>query len=326
MNSGYRLRIGALLLIFLASFLFFHLPILVFPLVIKSRTKEIEEELKRLKAEHERRERSHSKAIASLSLKLDSLDWQIKLSEPFIKKQLFNLETRKGSIALEMEEQRGTELEDVGGGRNFESKEEIERWTNMIVFSPILGLENEKNTVVVFVPLTESLKERNILLRDLESMTPDTSLIKREEGNHIHFAERASKKIREYGHDERRIFTLNLRVARFQENRAIAIFEDNTHFVSILGNVARKNPTGVVSEILYPRHIIEWVKGCADATLVDSKSFNNDPLAFFLCEEALKLTSEGKRVDVMDVIVNNRFIRQKRHKLLIESLSTYGHI
>ena len=326
MNSGYRLRLCAALLISSVFFLLFNLPILAFPLVIKSRTKEIEDELKKLKAEHERRERSHSRAIASLSLKLDSLEWQIKLSEPFIKKQLFNLETRKGSIALEMEEQRGSELGNMGEGSDFESEEEVERWTNMIVFSPILALESEKNTVVVFVPLTESLKERNILLRDLESMTPDTSLIKREEGNHIHFAERASKRVREYGHDEKRIFVLNLRVARFQENRAIAIFENNMHFVSILGDIVRKNPAGVTSEILYPRHIIEWVKGCADATLVDSKSFNNDPLAFFLCEEALNLTSGGKRVDVLDIIVNNRFIHQKRHKLLIESLSTYGHI
>lgn len=326
MNSDYRLRIAGMLLISLALSLFLQIPILIFPLVIKSRTKELEEELKKLREEHERRERSHSKSIASLSLKLDSLEWQIKLFEPFIKKQLFNLETRKGSISLEMEEQRESEFGDMGGGGDFENEKEIERWTNMIVFSSILGLESEKNTVVVFVPLTESLKERNILLRDLESMTPDTSLIRREEGNHIHFVERAARKIREYGHDEKRIFALNLRVANFQENKAIAIFENNIHFASLLGEFMEKNPAGEVSEILYPRHIIEWVKGCADASLVDSRSFNNDPLAFFLCKEALNLTSEGKRVDVMDVIVNNRFIHQKRHKLLIESLSAYGHL
>ncbi len=294
--------------------------------MIKTRAKELEEELEKLRKEHERRERSHSKAIANLSLRLDSLEWQLKLNEPFIKKQLFNLETRKGSISLDMEEQRGADLEEIGGERGFEREREIERWTDMIVFSPIVALEEDKNTVVVFVPLTESSKERNILLRDLESKTPDTSLIKREEGNHIHFAERAAREIRRYGHDERRIFVLNLRVARFQENRPIAIFENNTHFISILGESVGKNPPGLVSEILYPRHIIEWVKGCADATLVDSKSFNNDPLAFFLCDEALHLTSEGKRVDVMDLIVNNRFIHQKRHDLLIESLRAYGHM
>ncbi len=295
--------------------------------MIKSRVKELEEELEKLKKEHERRERSHSKAIASLSLKMDALEWQLKLVEPFIKKQLFNLESRKSSLALEMEEQRGTEIAEMaGGGEEMGAEKEVERWTDMIVFSPILHLEEDRNTVVVFVPLTEGLRERNILLRDLEAMSPDTSLIRREEGNLIHFAERAARRIREYGHDEKRIFAINLRVARFQENRPIAIFENNTHFVSVLGEVVRAVPEGDVAEILYPRHIIEWVKGCADATLVDSKSFNNDPLAFFLCVEALRLTSEGKRVDVMDIIVNNRFIHQKRHKLLIDSLSSYGHM
>ena len=292
---------------------------------IKSRVKELEEELEKLKKEHERRELSHSKAIASLSMKIDSLEWQIKLAEPFIKKQLFNMETLKSSLSFEMGEQRLGEIGmgESGGG---EREREVERWMDMIVFSPILHTEGDKNTVIVYVPLTEGLRERNILLRDLEGMSPDTSLIKREEGNIVHFAERSARKIREYGHDEYRIFVVNLRVARFQENRPIAIFENNTHFISILGDAVKKNPEGTVSEILYPRHIIEWVKGCAEATLIDSKSFNNDPLSFFLCKEALHLTSEGKRVDIIDVIVNNRFIHQKRHMLLIESLSAYGHM
>lgn len=289
-----------------------------------SRLKELEEELKKLKKEHERRELSHSKAIAHLSMKIDSLEWQIKLAEPFIKKQLFNMETVKHSLSFEMGEQIG-EMGEMESGE-YEKEREVERWMDMIVFSPILHVEEDRNTVIMYVPLTEGLRERNILLRDLEGMSPDTSLIRREEGNIIHFTERAARKIREYGHDEYRIFVINLRVARFQEGRPIAIFENNTHFVSILGDAVRKNPEGTVSEILYPRHIIEWVKGCAEATLVDSKSFNNDPLSFFLCREALHLTSEGKRVDIMDVIVNNTFIHQKRHKLLIESLSAYGHM
>ncbi len=294
--------------------------------MIKSRVKELEEELEKLRKEHERRERSHSKAIASLSLKIDSLEWQIKLVEPFIKKQLFNLESRKGSIAFEMEEQRGDEIAEMSSAHtSYEGEREVERWMDMIVFSPIIG-NGDKNDIIVFVPLTEGLKERNILLRDLEDMSRETSLIKREEGNLIHFTERAARRIREYGKEENRIFVLNLRVARFQENRPIAIFENNTHFISVLGEAVEKNPEGTVAEILYPRHIIEWVKGCADATLVDSKSFNNDPLSFFLCREALHLSAEGRRVDVMDVIVNNRFIHQKRHKLLIESLSSYGHM
>ena len=292
--------------------------------MIMSRLKELEEELKKLKKEHERRELSHSKAIAHLSMKIDSLEWQIKLAEPFIKKQLFNMETVKHSLSFEMGEQIG-EMGEMESGE-YEKEREVERWMDMIVFSPILHVEEDRNTVIMYVPLTEGLRERNILLRDLEGMSPDTSLIRREEGNIIHFTERAARKIREYGHDEYRIFVINLRVARFQEGRPIAIFENNTHFVSILGDAVRKNPEGTVSEILYPRHIIEWVKGCAEATLVDSKSFNNDPLSFFLCREALHLTSEGKRVDIMDVIVNNTFIHQKRHKLLIESLSAYGHM
>ena len=59
---------------------------------------------------------------------------------------------------------------------------------------------------------------------------------------------------------------------------------------------------------------------------MDSKSFNNDALAFFLIKQALKMTSEGNKVDVLDMVVNNRFIQQKRHKVLIEALAAYGHM
>ncbi len=323
MSSGYSLSaIATGALTALISYFLMGVPIFI-PMSIMGR-KELEERIERLKnekKEYERKERSHSKTIADLSQKVEALEWEIKLAEPFIKKQLFNMETLSARVDIGVEGHN-----DIGAqSANYSMEREGARWMDMVVYSVMNSEREDRNTIFVFVPLTEGLRERNILLGDLENMSGDTFLIKREEGNMIHFAERCSTRM-----DEKKVrgktFALVLRAARFQEQRPIAIFENNTHFISILKDKAGKCPGRSALEAAYPRHIIEWVKGCAEATLVDSKSFNNDPLAYFLIERALELTARNKKVDVLDVVVNNRFIQQKRHKVLIEAMAAYGHM
>ncbi len=322
MNSDYDWAV--ILSIFALAFLLFlitGIPLFPVPLAIKTKSRELEEEIEKLRKEHERREMSHSKAISHLSETVDSLEWQIRLAEPFIKKQLFNLENIKASVDIGMEAKEGFQAP----GGEYSLEREGERWMDMVAFSAINTDKSNMNSVFVYVPLTESLRERSILLSDLDSMGKETSLLKREGRTHINFAEEASKKVLDYV-DEKKSFILCLRVARFQEQRPIAIFENDTHFISLMEPEIKYAGESTVREALFPGHIVEWVKGCADATLVDSKSFNNDPLAFFLIKSAISLNAEGKKTDVLDVIVNNRFIQQKRHKLLIESLSAYGHM
>ena len=322
MSSGYRYGTVALVVVMvLLSYWLMGVPVII-PLIMGR--KEMEDELKKLmeeKKRYERREQSHSRTIADLSMKVENLEWQIKLAEPFIRKQLFNMETLQASVDL------GVEMkEDIGGpSAEYSMEREGARWMDMVVYSTINADRDDANTIFVFIPLTEGLRERNILLNSMESMSKDTFLIKREEGNMIHFAEKCATRM-----DGEKIsgktFALLLRVARFQEQRPIAIFENNTHFMGLLKEEAERCPGRSAYEVMYPRHIIEWVKGCAEATLVDSKSFNNDPLAFFLIRRALQYTAEGRKVDVLDVIVNNRFIQQKRHNILIEALASYGHM
>ena len=301
------------------SYLIAGIPIMM-PMMALLGKKEIEEELERLKTEHDRKEHRHSKTIADLSMKVEALEWQIKLAEPFIKKQLFNMETLKATLDLGVSAD-----ENLSQGGEYSMEREGARWTDMVVYSTINADKKDRNTIFVFVPLTEGLKERNILLSDLETLSSETFLIKREEGNPIHFSEKCATRV-DANKVSGKTFALLLRVARFQEQRPIAIFEDNTHFISLLKEYADKCPGRSAYEVLYPRHIEEWVKGCAEATLVDSKSFNNDPLAFFLIKRSLELTAQDRKVDVLDVIVNNRFIRQKRHMALIESIAAYGHM
>ncbi len=324
MSSGYDIR---KILIISTLALFFYL-LIGFPVIVPLgivRSKDVQEELERLREEkkkHERRERSHSRTIADLSMKVDNLEWQIRLAEPFIRKQLFNMETLRASLDL------GVAPDEMGvqGAAGYSIREkEGPRWTDMVVFSSINLNREDANSIFVFVPLTEGIRERNIIMSDLEAAGDSTVLIKREEGNAIHFSEKCSTRL-EGSKISGKSFVLLLRVARFQEQRPIAIFENNTHFLSLLKEEAERCPGRSALEVIYPSHIIEWVKGCAEATLVDSKSFNNDPLAYFLIKRSLELTAEGKKADVLDMVVNNRFIQQKRHKVLIEALSAYGHM
>ena len=235
-------RVAAVAVILVLSYFIIGIPLLM-PLAFV-RNRELEEEVERLKKEkkeHERKEHSHSRTIADLSMKVDNLEWQLKLSEPFIKKQLFNMETLKATVDL------GVSSDDLGAqGRDYSTMErEAARWTDMVVYSTINTKKEGVNTIFVFVPLTEGLKERNILLSDLEAISDETLLIKREEGNAIHFSEKCATRL-----DERKVsgktFALLLRVARFQEQRPIAIFENNTHFISLLKEEAENAREGAL--------------------------------------------------------------------------------
>ncbi len=328
MSSGFRPAYVAyvtyamlILVVALLSYILTGIPILV-PLSIMGR-KELEDEVERLKKEkkkYEEREQSHSRALADLSIRLENLEWQIKLAEPFIKKQLFNMETIKAKVDLGVEGR-----DEIGAPAEYSKEREGSRWMDMLVYSVVNSSVEDRNTIFIFVPITEGLRERNILLSDLEGISEDTVLIKRDQGNMIHFAEMCASRM-EKEKISGKSFALLLRVARFQEQRPIAIFENNTPFIGLLKDEVEVCTEGTAREVAYPRHIIEWVKGCAEATLIDSKSFNNDPTAFFLTKRALQYTAEGRKVDVLDVIVNNRFIQQKRHNILIEALASYGHM
>lgn len=214
-------------------------------------------------------------------------------------------------------------------------KKEIGEQASMergFIVTSIIPSKKEKNYVIVVSPLGGREEEIGKAFEDFRNLgaSESTSFLI-EGGNIIHKQEEAVKNVvskylsesdlRDNNIDS--LYIINLKIAKFMEEKATVIIEDNRHFLSSIDEIEADDPQiEGIKNMLYDVKLIKEARKIGENFILDGTSFNNDPITFLLVKECLPILKKNNDLDIriLDVVVNTSFVGQGNHNDLVRLL------
>ncbi|UCG69924.1 MAG: hypothetical protein JSV09_02575 [Thermoplasmata archaeon] len=199
------------------------------------------------------------------------------------------------------------------------------------VVTSIIPEDEDKNHVIVISPLGEHEEEKKRAFEDFKDLgAGDVESYSIEGGNITNKQEEAVsavaskfiKKLDFEAADMKSLFILNLKIARFMESKATIIMEDNRPFLSLLDEINPDDPDLTdIMNIVHDAKLIKEIKKISEKFVLDSISFNNDPISFLLAKESIQIfKKENLGIQILDVVVNTNYINQGNHNELVKLL------
>jgi len=111
------------------------------------------------------------------------------------------------------------------------------------------------------------------------------------------------------------VIVIHLRILDFQEDTTAAIFVDHRSLRGLLESYLDQKLNNTVAErVLFPSSIVSVLKDTPAQSVVDSITFINDTLSFFVMKrlsDLLILNKYRLRIYFLDLIVNKKLIRSR---------------
>jgi len=192
--------------------------------------------------------------------------------------------------------------------------------------------DDNKNFILLTTPLSEHQSHSDRLFSDIGELGVEESLEYSAEGGNITnkqeeaVAKLFSEQVSELdlkGLEVENFFLLNLKIARFWDAKATITVEDNRHFLSSMDEI--RNDDDIImaaSKLLYDTELIKEIRKTGENFVMDTFSFNNDPISFFLVKGCLPMVKENPDIAfrLVDVVVNTDYIESGAHNDLLKLL------
>ncbi len=119
---------------------------------------------------------------------------------------------------------------------------------------------------------------------------------------------------------------LNMKIARFLESKATIIIEDNRHFLSSMDEDLFDDPRiDDIKSMLYDVDLIKEIRKLGENFILDSISFNNDPVSFLLAKGCIPILQNQPdlKIRILDVVVNVNYIEKDYHNELVLTIKEF---
>jgi hypothetical protein len=195
--------------------------------------------------------------------------------------------------------------------------------------------ESIHNYLIIMLPHNEHEEEKNRIIQDLQDMGAESvSDFPIEGGNIANKQEDSVKKAVSWllSRDDSQsaswenTIILNLKTARFMEPSPTIIVEDNRPFLSTFDDVDSDDPQiEAIQKILYDADLIKDIRRIGEKAILDSVSFNNDPLSFQAARECISYIRENPihSINLVDVVLNMGSVDAGSHKDIVGLLKNW---
>lgn len=199
------------------------------------------------------------------------------------------------------------------------------------------GENGTKSPILTLCHINHNVGERNKFLKDLSNQnSEEETFLLETEGNIIHNQERMVKSIlSKHLSDDvlnslngDQLFILNLKIARIWESTSLTLVEDNRGFLPLLDNPEIEENEELqekLNNLLYYPELIKYVRRVGERFILDSVTFNNDPMSFFTAKECMGVMQSNPKFNIilLDIIVNCAYIDANNHNDLIQIIAEW---